>query len=385
MFFYLTTNEFYSGIYQGQVVDVVDFLSTKLNVRIRLVAFIPIKGFFKRRAEIKAKSPYSLVLPMTPKQSIGDKWMENRFLLFFVCRIYRCKGIIARGPFATLLALSAKDKGYVSKVCYDGRGALAAEEEEYKVFPIKISKMIRDIEKNAVLLPDTRICITKSLLNYWVTEYGYSGDKHFIIPGTLNNSFVQASFGIEHKLQKRKELGYNIDDIILIYAGSTEGWQSFQMIYEFLSAQFQRNSLVKVIFLSKSEKNIVKLTEEFPEQVSRMWLKPSEVREIMYIGDYGLIIREKSITNKVAMPTKFPEYLACGLNVIANDAVDDVSEFILNHNCGLLLDNSIGEIVLNVNSEKNIANNRDLALKYYNKHDPEFMKKYVALMEVLRG
>lgn len=382
MFFYLTSNEFYSGIYQGQVIDVVDFLDKEIKTQVRLVAFLPIKGFLKRRAEIKSKLPTALVYPMTPRQSKGDRWMQNRFLLFIICRIYSCKAIIARGPFATLLALSAKEKGYISRVCYDGRGALAAEEEEYMVFPKAISENVRSIEKDAVLLADTRICITKSLLNYWKTQYGYCDNNYYIIPGTLNKSFIQPNLISDLKIKKRTELGYRIDDTILIYAGSTEGWQSFQMLYDFLVAQFHSNPFVQVLFLSKSEKNITKLTEEFPGRVKQMWLKPSEVREIMTIGDYGLIIRERSITNMVALPTKFPEYLACGLNVIANDAVEDVTEFIKKYECGLLI-GSNNNVILKTNSQEIIRNNRDLAIKYYNKYDPEFKKKYLALISDL--
>ncbi|MDF2437016.1 MAG: glycosyltransferase [Bacteroidota bacterium] len=383
MYFYLTTNEFYSGIYQGQVIDLVDFLKEELNYNVRLIAFLPLKGFWQRRKEIRRHAPSAIVLPMTPRQSSGLKWRQNQYLLGFICKLYGCKGIICRGPFAVNLASFAKNKNGKPGICYDGRGAVAAEAEEYNVFPLPIKNEIRSIERDALTLSDTRICITESLLRYWRNEYNYTGDNHYIIPGTLNKNFLVSSIDRSTKNAQREKLGYGPEDILLIYSGSTEGWQSFNLLYEFLSAQFRKNRFIKVLFLSKEEENIKKLKQEFPGCVNRLWLSPSDVRDVLSAADYGLIIRENTITNRVAMPTKFPEYLACGLNVLANSSVDLVTSFIEKHECGLLIDKH-SDIVLHGTSGADNLKNRELAIKYFNKFDPAFRSQYVSLMNKLR-
>lgn len=43
-------------------------------------------------------------------------------------------------------------------------------------------------------------------------------------------------------------------------------------------------------------------------------------------GDVGLLLREDSLTNRVASPVKFAEYLRCGLPVVLTPYVGDFSE-----------------------------------------------------------
>ncbi len=382
MIFYLTINEFYSGIYQGQVIDVVTFLNEKFNKNIRLLAFLPLTNFWKRRKEIKAKMPNAIVLPMLPKQSIGTRWEQSRFILYIICRIYNCKAIIARNPLATCLAIAAKEKGCVSKVCFDGRGAVAAEAEEYNIYPLEIKNRIRMIERAAILNSDFQIAITQNLLKYWRTEYSYNAITHTIIPGTLNRNFINLEINFSVREESRKRMGYTENDILLIYAGSTEGWQSFQLLYDFLKNIFAVNSSVKVLFLSQEEQNINKLSVEFPQKIRRLWLMPSEVKDSMLMGDYGLIIRENSITNNVAMPTKFPEYLACGLSVISNRGASEVAKFIENNDCGIVIDDKLN-IFLEKSTLISANQNRMLALKCFNKKAPEIMTKYSFLLNEL--
>ncbi len=49
--------------------------------------------------------------------------------------------------------------------------------------------------------------------------------------------------------------------------------------------------------------------------------------------------RNESIVNKVASPVKFSEYVCCGLPVISNSAVDQIKEFILTEDWGLIFEN----------------------------------------------
>ena len=54
------------------------------------------------------------------------------------------------------------------------------------------------------------------------------------------------------------------------------------------------------------------------------------------LGDYGLLIREKSVTNKVASPVKYAEYLASGLKVIISDELGDYTQLSREKNWGII-------------------------------------------------
>ena len=72
---YLTYNDLPSGIYYSQVTDVVNYLnSIQTKEKVRLVAFISIRGFFTNRKKIKDKLFYN-------KTSINEN-LNNQFPQF---------------------------------------------------------------------------------------------------------------------------------------------------------------------------------------------------------------------------------------------------------------------------------------------------------------
>jgi glycosyltransferase involved in cell wall biosynthesis len=85
-----------------------------------------------------------------------------------------------------------------------------------------------------------------------------------------------------------------------------------------------------------------RIERDFPNQVRRLWLGSKDIPTTLAAGDYGLLLREPSVTNQVAAPVKFAEYLACGLPVICSDCIGDYPNFIREHNAGIVINE--GEI-----------------------------------------
>ena len=53
--------------------------------------------------------------------------------------------------------------GIKVKVCYDGRGALKAEAQEYNVYPDFLKPLLYESERNAVLNSDMRIAVSEEV------------------------------------------------------------------------------------------------------------------------------------------------------------------------------------------------------------------------------
>jgi hypothetical protein len=94
---------------------------------------------------------------------------------------------------------------------------------------------------------------------------------------------------------------------------------------------------VKVLFLSKPDENNRLLQKRFPQRVDVKWAKPDEVATILGGCDHGLLVREDTITNQVASPTKFAEYLASGLQLIISERIGDFSGLVKEHGLGLVI------------------------------------------------
>lgn len=130
---YLTYAEPPSGVYSSQVIDVIKYLNS-VGGSVRLVAFISLHDFKKTREKIKSEMPDAIVMPMLPK---ADYWQLNIVTLFFICVFTGEYSIIARNVIATNMALILRKIKWLKKVCFDGRGAIAAEWKEYDVKVVK--------------------------------------------------------------------------------------------------------------------------------------------------------------------------------------------------------------------------------------------------------
>lgn len=375
MIFYLTYNDAPSGIYSSQVVDVVKFVKAEFKVNVRLVAFISLRGFFENKKNIKAELQDALVLPMFPGVR---RWRKNVFLLKILCFLWKPDKLIARSVLATQLALTCKKN--TRKIIYDGRGAIAAEWKEYGVISdTQMLSEIQKLERDAILNSDFRIAVSQQLLDYWQSEYTYNGHDHVVIPCTLNAVFEKTDLNQHAIVERRKSLGLHPLDMVFVYSGSTAGWQSFELLHGFIVPLLRLSLQNKLLFLADTDPYISKLKEEFPTQILSKKVKPNEVAGYLMAGDYGLLIREQSLTNLVASPLKFSEYLACGLKVIISEKLGDYSGFVKKHACGLVWNGSNSEMLQPVPLEVKKAI-RSLALKNFTKKD--FINDYAKILKL---
>lgn len=336
MLIYLTYAEPPSGVYSSQVTDVIRFINHRLQGKIRLVAFISLHDFSATKAKIKAELHDAIVLPALPK---ARYWQLNAFVLGLLCLVLRPTAIMARNVIAANMALGVRKFTGVKRVCFDGRGAIAAEWHEYDVTVTDSwKKNIHTLEAHAVRQADFRIAVTQQLVEYWRERYGYTDNRHVVIPCTLNSNF-KAHIADEHKkITARTALGLSAADLVLAYSGSIAGWQSFPSLYACLGPFLRVAQHHKIVFLAKEEEYITRLEKEFPGQVIRKWVGHHEVPSVLAACDMGILLRDSSVTNRVASPTKFAEYLAAGLPVLISEAVGDYSAFVKDHGCGIIAD-----------------------------------------------
>lgn len=353
----------------------VKFFNTELKINIKLIAFISIRNFFENRKKIKSEFQEAVVLPMFPGV---HRWRFNRFLLSLFILIYKPHAIIGRSVLATQLALIAKQKGKIKKVVYDGRAAVKAEWEEYQVITNpSLLNSIFELEKQCVLQSDYRIAVSNELVNYWKNEFDYNSSQHVVTPCTLNSLFENISITNDTIFEKRKVLGFTNNDVVFVYSGSLAGWQSIHLMVGCIKTVLQKNTTHKMLFLSELTPEIQQLKTEFPQQVQCKKVSPNDVPHYLIACDYGLLIRENSVTNQVASPVKFAEYLACGLDIIISENLGDYSEFVKKNNCGFMY-NQLFITLKKTLEEKQI--NQQLAYRYFSKQS--FKNQYQHLLNL---
>lgn len=383
MIIYLTYNDQPSGVYWSQVTDVVEHLNSLGGPKVKLVALVSGRDFLRTRKAIKAHSPSAMVLPMVPTMK---RWRMNTSIVAWVCRLLRPSGTMCRGPFATWIVLRMRERGLTKKVCYDGRGAYAAEWEEYRIIDDDaLIAQFRPLEDEAVNKSDFRLAVSNALVVHWRERYGYVGSEHVVVPCTLGNP-VPSETSRSVDPPGRPAQG---TDVRLVYSGSTAGWQSFELLEKLLVKVLDEQPNVSVLFLSKRDAHNAALQARYHGRVEVKWLDHSQVQDALYGCDYGIMVRENTITNQVASPTKFAEYLSSGLRIITNEGLGDFSELVRKEGLGLVLDHQqVGAEgksetipVLTPTSEEERARLRSIAKECFTKE--AFVAEYEKLLHTL--
>ena len=377
---YLTCNDTASGIFKSQVIDKVETLNQFSNEHWKLVSLIPITHYLKSRKMILNWNSNAIVFPMIPKLSW---WRLNFIWLWVLTIVFKVNKVMSRGVFASNLALIAKTKNQIKNTIYDGRGAVFAECEEYKMVNTNFLKTIENLELNAVLKSDFRNSVSQKLILYWQKVYKYASSKHVIIPCTLAQHFINYTDNnsLLNKLKDKLEIKQS--DVVFIYAGSVAGWQSMGKLKNWLDHLLLINENCKVVFLSPEDPLIDYLSNKFHNRIVRSFVKAEDVPTWLQLADYGILLRENSVTNQVASPTKFAEYLYSGLDVLISENLGDFSNFVKKYGCGEVVNFTINlEHKFEKQTPAKRENNKILASRYFTIKAAETINAYNKILSL---
>lgn len=171
--------------------------------------------------------------------------------------------------------------------------------------------------------------VSKSLQKYISSKISQEHNPKIFVNSCLANS--NFFFNNKQRIQIRQKLGILDNETMIVLAtGGDNAWQNTDVTIRHLV-----NNNFKVLNLSK---------RHFSHQnVYNIFVPYKEVPGYLSAADIAVIWREKSITNKVASPVKFSEYVCCGLPVITNDSIDLITEFVRQNDSGLVI-NSLAEL-----------------------------------------
>jgi hypothetical protein len=111
-------------------------------------------------------------------------------------------------------------------------------------------------------------------------------------------------------------------------------------IFEFFNFIASQNSNVRFLLLSKDSVAIetkLKLYPQLANKLIYLSVPNAEIVKYLNAADYGLLLRDNVIMNNVASPTKFAEYMLCGLPTIISVGVGDYTEFCMKEHVGIVV------------------------------------------------
>jgi hypothetical protein len=320
---YLTYGDVDSPIYHSQVVGFCDFLREKMEMEVQIVAFVPMRLYFAQKKKLAAYGKGIKVLPVVNRFQ-SNPWYSI-FNAFLIKRMNPAS-IMTRNPAGLNVCreIQREEKPFF----YDARGCQHMEMEEFSNADQAAIQEMKQNEVQCFKKADWVFSVSGALIEYFKDNHRYKDHNHSIIPCCVLDT------DYSKKLSK-KELFGTEDVMVFCYAGALSVWNYPRSFHELCKA-ILKNPKNRLVILSH---DLERLDGERLFENERVLLKKVESKEVTsYLGisDYAILLRRSAVTNRVASPSKFGEYLMAGCQVIISPEIGDFSEMVEKEELGII-------------------------------------------------
>jgi glycosyltransferase involved in cell wall biosynthesis len=223
---------------------------------------------------------------------------------------------------------------------------------------------LKIIERFCALQSDYLICASKTLKEYFEEKYKVS-NKIDVIPNISPFPKRDLKELNSVKLSVKKQFGLE-DAFVFLHIGSFLQWTDAEKTIEIFKklGEFFSNAFLLIMTYEKKESVSFFLLKNnvLSSQFLVTHVPHEEISQFIPVGDFGLIMRDNSLINQVAFPTKFSEYLACGVPVLCSDSIIDIAHNIKVNKLGYVLYNN----ELDTANLKNLINKDEIEKIRYN-------------------
>lgn len=148
-------------------------------------------------------------------------------------------------------------------------------------------------------------------------------------------------FRVAGREQVRAELGLG-DRPVLVYAGSIGTWYLLEEMLQFYTvAKRTWPELFLLVLCNGSTEGIREALQRHGiadrDSVCR-WVPAEQMPDYLSAADAGMAFIRPCLSKRSSSPTKFAEYLACGLPIVTNDGIGDVRALMQEESAGVLVE-----------------------------------------------
>ena len=201
------------------------------------------------------------------------------------------------------------------------------------------AKWLLKTQKETVKFSDRLICVSENLKSQLEINTGKKISDYRIISCGVDLSRYSVP---------KASLPVNLDDRIVVgYSGALQGWQCVEDTIKIATLLHQKDKRIFLIIYTIDilEPYRVLLDKLGEENYYVTSLRAEEVPGHLKLFDAGFLIRDNFILNKVASPTKTPEYLAAGAGLVCTAYSGDYKMYTEGrNNCFVLGDDRFGNI-----------------------------------------
>ena len=183
------------------------------------------------------------------------------------------------------------------------------------------------IEREVYVLTDGLCCVSEALKNWIVSKFNVHHDRIPVVHCAVNNTLFRFDKGTRERI--RRELGLT-NELVFVFSGSLTPWQAPERVLRFFAMVKSIHPKSHFLILTKDTVVAERLLRKYAKHetsVTYLSVDYSRVPDYLMAADIGLLLREDTLVNKVAFPTKYAEYLSCGLYVLTTKAIADIAAY----------------------------------------------------------
>ena len=247
----------------------------------------------------------------------------------------------ARSHIPATIALRLKRR-LGTKMIFDVRGLLADEYVDANHWrkdsvPYRLTK---SAETRALKSADGVVTLTRKIwdvIKDWDSLRGRNV-PHAVVPCCADLEVFR--FDAAARAERRQELGIE-DRFVIVYSGSIDGWYlTEEMCDFFVTLRAQKPNAFFLWLTGGNRERITKLMTArgvSQEEFRIVSVLPSDVASYLSAADAGLAFIKPCFSKQASSPTKYAEYLGCGLPLIINAGIGDSDALIDDEKVGALL------------------------------------------------
>lgn len=206
-----------------------------------------------------------------------------------------------------------------------------------KIFFNLIYAAITKTYKKYSQYADGCLAVTQALEEYFRKNFETNDNVHFYhVPCATNSLCQDKDIYLANRKEYRKKYGISEDEIVFIYSGGVSAWQCVEetiLLYKQLSSSL--NKKTRMLVFSHSFDTIKRLAGK-DDSIQIDSYGPDELVKALCAGDYAFLLRKDCITNNVAFPNKFLEYVQSGMRIITTPYVYEIARQVENYSLGVL-------------------------------------------------
>lgn len=221
-----------------------------------------------------------------------------------------------------------------------------------KIYFHTIYNLISHVYKKYYRYASGSMVVTEALENYVKKNYTIPLDFHFYrIPCATSTNVVKKDDYLSNRERYRAKYNIEEDEIVFIYSGGVSAWQCVEetiSLYKDLKKRLNRKTRM-LVFSHNIEQ--IKAIAGNDTSIQTDSYKADELAKALCAGDYAFLLRKDCVTNNVAFPNKFLEYVQSGMRIITTPFVHEIYKQTIDENLGEIyhMDGNIEQFLSSIN------------------------------------